>query len=161
LLATSLAAHRACLGEALARFEVAATLDDSRAEARVRGGWILFQQERFAQSLDWLNVTVPAGDRDLAYWHALFRGRALESLGRFQDALSAYQTASTLYPSAQSAGIGLAFILMRLDREPEADTVARALRVSAAGAVDPWTTYLAGDYRFVNRWIDQLRAAWR
>jgi hypothetical protein len=48
---------------------------------------------------------------------------------------------------------------MRLDRAPEADTVARALRASVTD--DPWLIYPTGDYRFLDFWIDRLRTAWR
>ena len=156
---TTITAHKTCLGQALMRFEDAAEIDETRDEARVRGGWILFQLARFPEALDWLDAAAPKEDRDLAYWKALFRGRVLESLGRPQDAVSAYQAALALQPGAQSAGVGHAILLMRLDRTQEADAAARALRVSTAA--DPWLTYSWGDHRFVDRWVDQLRTAWR
>lgn len=152
-------AYKTCLGDALARFETASTTDDARDEARVRGGWILFQLERFQEALEWLDAASPHEDRDLEYWRFLFRGRVLESLGRPLDALFAYQAAQALYPGAQSAGIGYSMMLMRLDRAPDADASARGLRASTT--TDPWLIYPTGDYRFVDRWIDQLRTAWR
>ena len=48
---------------------------------------------------------------------------------------------------------------MRLDRTQEADASARAVRASTEA--DPWWLYSMGDHRFVDRWIDQLRTAWR
>ncbi len=159
LRAANVIAHKACLGSALARFEAAAAIDDTRDEARVRGGWILFQLERFQEALEWLDAASPHEDRDLEYWRFLFRGRVLESLDRPFDALFAYQAAQALYPGAQSAGIGYSMMLMRLDRAPDADGSARALRASTT--TDPWLIYPTGDYRFVDRWIDQLRTAWR
>ena len=156
---TTVTAHRTCLGQALVRFEAATEIDETRDEARVRGAWILFQVGRFPEALDWLDAAAPREDRDLAYWKALFRARVLESLGRPQDALSAYQAALDLQPGAQSAGVGHAILLMRLDRAQEADASARALRVSTAA--DPWLTYTVGDHRFVDLWLDQLRTAWR
>ena len=156
---TVVTVHKTCLGQALMRFEAAAENDETRDEARVRGGWLLFQLERFPEALDWLDAAAPQEDRDLAYWRALFRARVLESLRRPEDALSAYQAALTLNPGAQSAGVGHAVLLMRLDRSPEADASARALRVSTAA--DPWLIYNLGDHRFVDRWLDQLRTAWR
>ena len=156
---TTVTAHKTCLGQALMRFEAAAEIDETRDEARVRGGWILFQLQRFPEALDWLDAAAPQDDPDLAYWRTLFRGRVLESLGRPEDALSAYQAALTLNPGAQSAGVGHAILLMRLDRTQEADASARALRVSTTA--DPWLIYAMGDHRFVDRWIEQLRTAWR
>jgi len=57
--------------------------------------------------------------------------------------------------------VGLALELVRLDRDVEADEVARSLRTAGATAPDPWSTYLDGDHRFVDRWIAQLRAGMR
>jgi tetratricopeptide (TPR) repeat protein len=156
---TTVTVHRTCLGQALMRFEDASESDETRDEARVRGAWILFQVGRFPEALDWLDAAAPKDDRDLAYWRTLFRGRVLESLGRPQDALSAYQAALKLNPGAQSAGVAHAILLMRLDRAQEADATARALRLSTDA--DPWLIYSMGDHRFVDRWIEQLRTAWR
>ena len=156
---TTVTVHRTCLGQALMRFEDAAESDETRDEARVRGAWILFQVGRFPEALDWLDAAAPKDDRDLAYWRTLFRGRVLESVGRPEDARSAYQAALTLNPGAQSAGVAQAILLMRLDRAQEADATARAVRVSTDA--DPWLTYSVGDHRFVDRWIEQLRTAWR
>jgi tetratricopeptide (TPR) repeat protein len=155
----SVAAHRACLDQAVTRFEAAAGHDETRAEARVRHGWIHFQVGRFPDALNRLDVVESSDDRDLAYWLALFRGRVLSALGRNQDAATAYRAALALYPGAQSAGTGLAVELMRLNRVTEADEIARAVRTAQASAApDPWSSYLDGDRRFVDRWIAQLRA---
>jgi tetratricopeptide (TPR) repeat protein len=157
---TRVVAHKTCLEDALVRFEAVISMDDAREEARVRGGWILFQLERFHEAVEWLDSAAPKNDRELEYWSMLIRGRVLESLAdRSQDALSAYRAAQALYPGAQSAAVGQAIVLTRLGRAPEADTIARALRVTATD--DPWLIYPAGDHRFVDRWIDQLRTAWR
>lgn len=165
---TTVTHHRTCLGQSLMRFDAATDAEETRDEARVRGGWILFQLERFPEALDWLDAATPKDDRDLAFWKALFRARVLDKLGRSEDALSSYQAALTISPGSQSAGVGRAILLMRLDRSQEADAQARALRASAPAAAtgtgtagDPWLIYWMGDHRFVDRWIDQLRKAWR
>ena len=157
----SVNAHLTCLRDALAQFEAASCFDETRAEARTRGGWALFLIGRLAEALEWLDAAEPGDDRDLAYWLGLFKGRVLDGLGRFQPAATAYQCALALYPGAQSAGVGLALELVRLDRDVEADEVARSLRTAGATAPDPWSTYLDGDHRFVDRWIAQLRAGMR
>lgn len=153
--------HRVCLREALSRFEAAAGVEDSAAEARVRGGWTLFQDGYYAEAIEWLDAAKPRDDRDLEYWHGLFRGRVLEALGRFQDAAHAYQAALALYPRAQSAGLGLSIVLMRLDRTKEADEIARSVRQGGATTPDPWVYYHQGDKRFAERWIDSLRTSVR
>jgi tetratricopeptide (TPR) repeat protein len=158
---TRVNAHLTCLRDALAQFEAAAVIDDSRAEARMRGGWTLFQLGRLPEALVWLDIVEPGDDRDMAYWLGLLRGRVLDGLARFQAAASAYEDALAICPGAQSAGVGLALALVRLDRVAEADEVARALRAAGATAPDPWSTYLDGDQRFVDRWLTQLRTGLR
>jgi tetratricopeptide (TPR) repeat protein len=154
-------AYAACLREALTRLDTAAGLDETRAEARVRTGWILFQQDRLPDALAALDGAQPGDDRELAYWRSLFRGRVLTAIGRADDAEAAYRSALALFPSAQSAGIGRALVLVRLDRVTEADQAARALRTGAVVATDPWSFYGDADRRFVDRWIVQLRGTVR
>jgi tetratricopeptide (TPR) repeat protein len=155
------AKHSACLREALSRFEPAVVMDDVADEARVRGGWTLIQDGRPKEAIEWLDAATPEGDRDLEYWRALFRGRALDALGRSQDAAEAYQAALALYPRAQSAGLGLALALMHLNRAKEADEVARSVREAGLTTPDPWEHYTRGDDRFASTWIDSLRATVR
>jgi len=152
--------HLACLGEALTRLEVAGR-DETRVEASVRAGWILFQSGRFQEALDRLEVGTPPDDRDVAFWLALFRGRALDALGRTSDSAAAYRSALALVPTAQSAGIGLVLALTRLGRPAEADTRARALRAAGAAGADPWSHYMSGDHRLVDGWLTHMRAVLR
>ncbi len=154
-------AQVACLREALTRFDTAAALDETRAEARVRSAWILCQQERAAEAVAALDALNPGDDRELAYWRALFRGRALATLARAGDAEASYRAALAVFPSAQSAGVGHALALIRLDRVTEADEAARALRTRQMEAFDPWSTYHDADRRFVDRWLEQLRGVVR
>jgi hypothetical protein len=149
--------QRACLDEGVARFDQARAQADARAEAGVRGGWLLIQQAKFSDALAWLDAAAPGPDRTLGYWRSLFRGRALSGLNRHGEAADAYKDAFVRFPGAQSAGLGLAFELMLLDRDDEADQIARALRATAASAVDPWTSYLEADQRFSRDLIEQLR----
>ena len=155
------ARHSACLREALSRFEAAARIEDNKAEALVRGGWILIQDGRPKEAIEWLDAATPRDDRDLEYWHGLFRGRAFEALARSQEAADAYRAALALYPGAQSAGLGLAVALMHLDRTKEADEIARSVRGAGVMTPDPWFRYGGGDQRFAGRWIDSLRTAVR
>ena len=152
------ARHSACLRETLLRFEAAAAMEEIADEARVRGGWTLIQDGRHKEAIEWLDAASPRDDRDLQYWHGLFRGRALDALGRSEDAVEAYRSALALYPRAQSAGLGLALALMHLDRTKEADEVARSVREAGVTNPDPWEAYIRGDDRFAGRWIDSLRS---
>src|SRR5436190_8650337 len=57
-----LEAHKRCLQDAFARFEAAAAFSGVHAEAHVRGGWILFQQGRSKEALEWLDAAKPGED---------------------------------------------------------------------------------------------------
>ena len=149
--------HRECLADALKQFETAGETEEARVEARVRGGWILYQGGLYKEALDRLDVTAPKDDRNLAFWLSLFRGRTLSALGRSQEAAAAYRAALTLVPTAQSAGAGLALELVKLDRRAEADVVARESRAAGASGADPWSFYISGDYRLVDEWLEQMR----
>ncbi len=150
-----------CLGETIALLEEAGAADETHAEARVRSGWLLFLQGDAPDALQWLESAEPAGDRDLAYWRSLFRGRVLDALDRHQDAAAAYASALEARPGAQSASVGLSLALFRLDRADEAETLARSLRSGAPAVADPWWDYPGADQRFVERWLAELREAVR
>ena len=147
----------ACLDEAATRFDAAAAANETRAEARVRAGWVLFQLGRLPEAMTSLAAVEAADDAELRYWAALFRGRVASALGRPADAEAAYREALSLFPNAQSAGVGLVLALVDLDRPEEADAAARAVRGGTAQAPDPWWTYINADDRFITRWIDRLR----
>lgn len=149
--------HQQCLKEALTRFESAAAVPEAHPEAHVRGGWVLFQQGKQDDALKWLDEAKVGGDRTLIYWLNLFRGRVLNALGRVEESADAFRAASALYPSAQTAGIGLSLQLFRLDQNKEADEVARAMR-QVTGA-DPWFDYPVADRRFVADSFARLRKA--
>ena len=154
-------AYRDCLRLAIARFGEAAAFDETRAEARLRAGWMLFQAGHHQEALDRLDVGDVGDDRDLSYWSAMFRGRALMALERHDEAAEAYRSALTAFPGAQSASVGLALALFRINRLAEADELARALRARTAPAEDPWPKYVEGDSRFVNGWLRHVRTAIR
>ena len=149
--------HFVCQNEALARFDAARAEAESRPEAGVRGAWLLVQQGRFPDAMAWLDVPIPDSDRELRYWRSLFRGRALHGLNRDREAAEAYRDAFTQFPGAQTAGLGLVFELQMLDRDEEADQIARSLRLTAVTATDPWTSYMEADGRFATRAVADLR----
>jgi tetratricopeptide (TPR) repeat protein len=114
-----------CVDRSRAKFERAAAHAESRAEAQVRGGWALFQLGRNAEALQMFDGVDPQDDRPLAYWLALFRGRTRDAMGATADAEADYRRALALFPDAQSATIGLALTLFRMNRDDEADAAAR------------------------------------
>jgi len=149
-----------CLGATIARYEAAGAMGNGYDEARLRAAWLLFQQGDSEHALQWLEPVNPGDDEDLAYWTSLFRGRVLDALGRRQDAADAYASALAVRPGAQSASIGLSLALFRLDRTDEADELARSVR-AGTDVIDPWWVFAQADYRFVDRWLADLRGELR
>lgn len=152
-------AHRACLRSAVQLFEAAEAFDDTRAEAIAHGGFVLFLEGRTKDAVDKLATGKPGDDRVVAYWTALFQGRALGALGRAEQSIQAYDRALALYPGAQAASIGRALELFHLRRSDEADAFSQKVRATVAP--DPWLTYFNGDQRFVDEWLIALRAVLR
>jgi tetratricopeptide (TPR) repeat protein len=153
--------QQACWSEAVARFSAGFESRTAGAEARVRAAWMQMQLGRFEDALETIDEVDPGDDRDLAYWAGLFRGRIDDTLGRHADAERAYRAALEARPGAQSAGIGLALTLFKMDRDAEADAAALQVRTGSTNAADPWWTYLSADQRFVDRWIGELRGMHR
>jgi tetratricopeptide (TPR) repeat protein len=149
-------AHQKCLEDAVAQFALAGVAPETQAEARVRAGWVQFQLGRLDDALASLERVESNGDPVVAYWAALFRGRVLDGLRRYDAAAVAYRQALDICPTAQSAAVGLSLALFRADRIAEADALARSHRASGGGH-DPWWVYPAGDERFVAQWVTELR----
>lgn len=148
--------------QAVARFfDAAAAHDTVRDEARTRGGFAAFQLGRNADAAETLESARAGADRTLAYWRALFRGRVADAMGADRDAERAYREAATLFPDAQSAHIGLALALFRLNQHDQAEEAGRAARRANPDAIDPWESYFEGDARFVREWMAAMRTARR
>lgn len=158
-IANRRAQQRACLADAASRFDAVPANAGSAAEARVRGAWMRFQLGQLPEALRTIDGVNPGRDRELAYWASLFRGRMDDALGRQPDAERAYRAALAACPDAQSAGIGLALTLFKMQRAADADAVALAVRSRSAGVRDPWWTYIHADRRFVADWLAELRGA--
>jgi tetratricopeptide (TPR) repeat protein len=149
--------YQRCLLDALGWLDAPARDDETSAEARIRRAWILFQLGRASEALAAIEDVEPGADRDLAYWAALFRARMADALGHDLDAERSYRAALEIAPGAQTAGVGLAFVLFRLNRFAEAEEMAAAVRNVPNSTSDPWWSYLGADGRFIERWIAQMR----
>jgi tetratricopeptide (TPR) repeat protein len=147
-----------CLAAATERFAAAAASGgETAAEARIRLAWSYFQLGSLPEAMQMLEAPAPEGDPELRYLSALFRGRVAQAMRQEGDAERAYREALAISPRAQAAGIGLALTLFAMDRRDEANAAAASVRTRQDEAPDPWWTYLAGDSRFVDHWIRQLR----
>jgi hypothetical protein len=148
-----------CMRAALTMFEAAAEREDVRDEALTRAGFVAFQLGRNTEAKALLNTARPGPDRPVVYWRSLFSGRVADALRADADAEMAYRAALAAYPEAQSARIGLALALFRMNRSDEADTAMRAARQVRDEAVDPWEGYFVADVRFVDDWLVAMRKA--
>ena len=148
-----------CMRTALTMLEAAAEREEVRDEALTRAGFVAFQLGRATEAKALLDSARPGSDRLVAYWRLLFNARVADALRADADAEMAYRAALAAYPEAQSARIGLALALFRMNRTDEADTAMRAARTVSDEAVDPWEGYFAADDRFVGDWLAAMRKA--
>ena len=150
--------NAACLAEAKHRFATAALDPATAAEANTRGAWVQFQAGELAGARTTVEKVDTTDDADLTYWTSLFRGRIYNAANRLTEAERAYRAALQVRPAAQSAAIGLAFTLFRMDRKEDARATALDARRQPDGTVDPWWIYIAADARFLSPWRTELRA---
>jgi hypothetical protein len=148
-----------CMGTALTLLEAAAEREEVRDEARIRAGFAACQLGRNIEAKALLDGARSSSDRSLAYLRSLFSGRVADALGADADAETAYRAALEAYPEAQSARIGLALALFRMNRNDEADTAMHAARQVSDDAVDPWEDYFTPDARSVGDWLAAMRKA--
>lgn len=153
------AAESLYLAAALGFYEVAARYPSTRAEALVRKAGLLLDMGSAADavaSLGPLDGTAIA-DPDVTYWFHMQRGRALEVLGRFDDAQSAFESAAVLVPDAPSPDVALAALALKRDDRARSVEFARRARRHAVDARDPWWDYLSADYRLFGPRLVALR----
>jgi hypothetical protein len=156
---TEIMTRRMCLAEGVRRYSLAAAAPSTAIEAFTRGAWMQYQLGAYPDALRTIERAGTTEDAELTYWTQLFRARILDGLERFTDAEHAYRAALAVRPAAQSAGVGLALTLFKLDRVAEARVAAMAARQQPPDTVDPWWTYLGADARFIPRWRAELRLA--
>ena len=156
---TELFTRKDCLNEAVRRYGVATATPETATEAFTRTAWLQYQLGAYPDALKTIERGHAIDDVELTYWTNLFRGRILDSLERFGDAERAYRAALAVRPAAQSAGVGLALTLFKLDRVSDARAAAMAARQQPPDTVDPWWVYLGADARFIPRWRAELRLA--
>lgn len=149
-------------GEAANRYREAAKTTDpaTRREALVRLARVELARGDAKAAIGALDEMAPSGsaDLDVDYLAALFRGQALERLGRTDPALQAYRAALATVPQAQSASTALAALLFRHGRRDDADREISAMLRRAGGARDPWWMYWPADYRRAAALVTALRS---
>lgn len=155
-----LAERTAAFERAAGLFERLATHETLAAEASLRLGYVRLREGQSDAALA-LFDRVPSLTEDvsLRYLGHLFTGWILASLGRTEEAATAYRSALQLVPRAQSATSLLVALLTRNDRLAEAEAAAEVFLVADVAPVDPWRNYFAGDSSEYSRLVRQLREA--
>ena len=143
---------------AVAHYGEAARYESTRAEATLRAAWVLLRMKRAADALARLDTFDGNWTNDgvLHYWRWLFRGKALEALGRGDDAKAAYRDALEIAPTAQSPRVALMAIDLNQGDREAADRMAAEIR-TADPVIDPWWSYAHGDLRFFTSRLTTLR----
>ncbi len=145
---------------ALDYYSAAMEYPSTRAEAAARKAWLLVRLDRASDALATLDMFDDRWTTDpvVRYWIRLFRGRALDKLGRPDEAIHAYEEALAIVPGAQSPRVAILGLELARDRRDAAYALAAAIRTSPEAYEDPWWLYGFGERRFLIERLAALRA---
>ena len=141
-----------------ARFEEAAGVTATRQEAHLRWGYFELRRGRADEALTHFAEAGEPGDIVLHYWLHLFKGRALERLGRLDEAIASYRMAFSDVPFAQSATTALAVALVANHQPDEAAALTNRM-LSVQPPVDPWNFYTFPATRLWQKLMSQIHQA--
>jgi Ca-activated chloride channel family protein len=141
-----------------ARFEEAAGFTATHQEAHLRWGYFELRRGRADEALTHFGQVGEPGDAVLRYWLHLFKGRALERVGRLEEAIASYRLAFSEVPYAQSATTALAVALVAHRQADEAAALTNRM-LSAQPPLDPWNFYTFPATRLWQTLMSQLREA--
>lgn len=145
------------VGQAVTRLSEAKYLKDVGAEALTRLAFMAIRNGNANEALPYLrDAENAAPDPFVGYLIQLFKGRALERLGRPAEAIAAYRKAVAILP-AQTAQLALATALAKTGDHAGALTHAEAATRSTSVSTDPWIAYGRGDGRLWGDIAAQLR----
>ena len=142
----------------VARFEEAAGFAATRQEAHLRWGYFELRRGRADEALTHFAEVGAPGDAVLRYWLHLFKGRALQSVGRLDEAIASYRLAFAEVPYAQSATTALAAALVANHQADEAAAVTNRM-LTVRPPLDPWNFYTFPATRFWRTLMSQLHEA--
>jgi tetratricopeptide (TPR) repeat protein len=132
------------------------------AEARLRLGYVRLRQGNTDAALaEFDRLPSLTKNSSLRYLGHLYTGWTLGSLGRVQEAVSAYRAALATAPRAQAATALLVGLLVKNDRLDDAEAAAEAFLVADVAAADPWRSYYVGDFHEYPGLVRELRALLR
>jgi Ca-activated chloride channel homolog len=141
-----------------ARFEEAAGFIATRQEAHLRWGYFELRRGRADGALTHFAQAGEPGDAVLRYWLHLFKGRALERVGRLDDAIASYRLACSDVPYAQSATTALAVALVANHQADEAAALTNRM-LSVHPPLDPWNFYTFPATRLWQTLMSQIHEA--
>lgn len=145
---------------ALTHYQEALRHASTRAEAAVRAARILLRLEQPADALTLLDTFEDGSTTDpvFRYWQRLFRGEALDALGRQDEAVAAYTGALAIVPNAPSPRLAMMAMAVLRHADAAAEAEAAAVRTAPDPVVDPWWNYPHGDRRFLEDRMAAMRA---
>jgi len=141
-----------------ARFKEAAEFTATRQEAHLRWGHFELRRGRADQALTHFAEAGEPGDAVLRYWLHLFKGRALQSVGRLEEAIASYRLAFSEAPYAQSATTALAVALVA-NHQPDEAAVLMNRMLTVQPPLDPWNFYTFPATRWWPTLMSQLHQA--
>jgi tetratricopeptide repeat protein len=131
--------------------------DDTRAEAAIRLGYLSLRNGDRAGAVRQLqDVADTTPDAFLRHLARLFEGRALEQMGRLDDAIAAYRAAIAATPG-QTAELALAAALFKRGQAADAVKAAEGSARRSFNRPDPWMLYGKGDARHWAAISEELR----
>ncbi len=141
-----------------ARFKEAAAFIATRQEAHLRWGYFELRRGRADEALTHFSEAGEPGDTVLRYWLHLFKGLALERVGRLDDAIASYRLACSDVPYAQSATTALAVALVANHQADEAAALTNRM-LSVQPPLDPWNFYTFPAMRLWPTLMSQIHQA--
>lgn len=140
------------------RYSAAMAFSETAAEARVRLAWFLHRLGNHTSAQSHLDaIPDETGlDATMRYVHRLVRGHVLAAAGQTDAALEAHRQALALAPHAQSARAAVMNGRLRAGDRRGAEQMAELIQTDRDG-VDPWWSYIQGDFRLYPAALSRLR----
>ncbi|MFI5177150.1 MAG: hypothetical protein ACHQO8_01215 [Vicinamibacterales bacterium] len=151
--------RRARAARAIQAFAALVDVPSVGAEARVHMGYLQFTLNDVTASLESFAHAYDSNDPFVSYLARFLSGRALDRLGRRDDANAMYRMALQLIPGAQSASAALSANLFLAGHPDEAYAIAQGGLSAQPRPDDPWHEFGYGDRRFISTLVAQLHEA--
>ena len=163
----AVASSREELRRAEELFRRSVQINPRNAEARLRRGRVLTLVDRLPEALRELRTALPdLSEPVLQYYGHMFLGDAAENSGDLALALSSYNRARDLYPTAQSARLALSHLALRNSgRDGAVKELEAPAHVASGGApspddrTDPWWHFHESAGRHAHTLLDHWYAA--